>query len=1228
MHETRPPLLILVDLTVLQIPGDEQTSRRMQAHSLAHTICSAINRLIVHFDPDVQFSYQTVHSSHPHLFHSQTAPSPHPASYNALDSFRKHLLRQVSAVINRPANNPRLAPISEAAESLLAATGDPSYDSFLDGTDFSDDCVPTLVVFANPSVNQAQFSTFVPALDEVSAASASRPKTLLSNPAQANLMWVDCSKSFDCLPAFRTWLSDQSAKLISLHSLTIDRRVIPANVAIHSAMRPSPEPSVCSADLVTVMPQGVEPRACGLLFRARISSLLVQPNLSAQTVLIIKHFVESPTDDSILAEDDSLVEPPLILSPFSGGASSLDDASKDHLWAENFVGLMVTLAQTRCQLLVEVNRINEGHCAPSHFALLNPMTPVSAILRNVSPKLIADQLSPVSDVSPFIEWQSAMLNGHVLALSGARSGVVRYPSLCTSLFEPLNQTDDPTEQKRLAAFNRDQRSVAEAVDLRHDSVSNSTFSFLQERIRLIKAARRPLRSTDEKLNAKSTLLQNLRSRLHEEDRKYLADAPQVSLPLSPQIDQPSCGSVQPIEGAVVHCDEAKVSQALDPVQTTHISLRPRIEVMETCADVGVSQVMESTSFSRIDNDVALPKIPTTPRIQDPLPVASVEDISVTIPPVRPAVKNYRFEVSVQKLKRCVNVIPQSPIVIQDSDSRIASLHSDDDIRQDSVTWKENMWIDNAPEGNSAVPVASHREEDNNGVLDCSAVVPNDEVGVKPPSPCGNADKKAGSGECANCDSPLELLLEAATMKDRADHLLQLAQSRKMNTQHDAGEDIPTNHQDDKIHNEHGDDSRDGFTSIGRVNEVKSADACVKSSITELKGSKRAYDAVQKCLSALAHLASILSSEGRLCSEVRGIVKSRTLEESLDTSVCKGLQASRTRMRVQSGWMVDNDLSVGQWGAIMEALEVVVWLSAAATFGLRKKKSHKRVKRLAARVQMIVSCVQVCGELSGASKGTTELYQECLNQLFGSILSPFTTGWKDKPAEWLLDLTQEYGSRNLLVTPDKRGKRSREKSSGVGTEEVENGIGSVDCDNGSRGSHKRVRYDSRNDTQENNAARSRYEDGASDGRRRKSTPGSSMKEIAEILKGRKEERKLVRRTQFASVENRMHGGGTLNRLAIKPEANKPKKRDKRKEKLEQKEKQERLDAFLRGLNASRFENDSENEMEKASCGTDPVNHSTSCGRFALDESALNLVERYDEGVDTLFEDLPPDTPDSG
>lgn len=1210
---------------MLQIPGDEQTSRRMQAHSLAHTICSAINRLIVHFEPDVQFSYQTVHSSHPHLFHPQTAPSPQPASYNALDSLRKHLLRQVSAVINRPANNPRLAPISEAAESLLAATGDPSFDSFLDGTDSPDDHVPTLVVFANPSVNQSQFSTFVPALDEASAASTSRSKTLLSNPARANLLWINCSKSFDCLPAFRTWLSNQSAKLVSLHSLTIDRRVIPANVAIHSAMRPSPESSVCSADLVTVMPQEVEPRACGLLFRARVSSLLVQPNLSTQTVLIIKHFVESPTDDSILAEDESLDESPLILSPFSGGASSLDDASKDHLWAENFVGLMITLAQTQCQLLVEVNRMNEKHCTPSHFALLNPMTPVSAILRNISPKLVADQLCSISDVSPFIEWQSAMLNGHVLALSGARSGVVQYPSLYTSLSEPLNQTDDPTEQKRLAAFNRDQRSVAEVVDLKHDAVSRSTFSFLQERLRLIKAAKRPFRSIDEKLNAKSSLLQNLRSRLHEEDREYLADAPQVSLPLSPRIDQPSCRSVQPVEGVVVHCEEAKVSQALEPVQTPHY---PRMEVMEVCADVGVSQVIESTSLVQTDIEVTLPKIPTTPRAQDPLPVASLEDVSVTIPPVRPAAKTYRLEASVQKLERGVNVIPQSPIVIQDSDSRIASLHFDDDIRRDSGSCKENMWLSNATEGNSAMLVVPRSEEHNNAVLDCNAVEPNGEVEVNSASPCGNADMKAGSGKCTNFDSPLELILEAATMKDRADHLLQLAQSREMNTQQNADEDSPANHQDDRFCNEQRNDFKDGSTSIGRVNEVKNADACVKSSIIELKGSKRAYEAVQKCLSALAHLASILNKEGRVSSEVRGIVKSRTLEESLDASVCKGLQASRTRMRVQSGWMVDNDLSVGQWGAIMEALEVVVWLSAAATFGLRKKKSHKRVKRFAVRVQMIVSCVQVCGELSGASKGTTELYQECLNQLFGSILSPFTTGWKDKPAEWLLDLTQEYGSRNLLVTPDKRGKRSREKSSGAGTEEIENCVGSVDCDNGSRGSHKRVRYDSRNDIQENSLARSRYEDGPYDGRRRRSTPGSSMKEIAEILKGRKEERKLVRRTQFASVENRMHGGGTLNRLAIKPEANKTKKRDKRKEKIERREKQERLDAFLRGLNASRYENDSENEMEKASFGTNPVNHSKSCGRFALDESALNLVERYDEGVDTLFEDLPPDTPDSG
>lgn len=1137
-------------------------------------------------------------------------------------------MRQVSAVLNRPMYNPRLAPISEAAQSLLTATGEPSYDSFLDETERHDDNVPTLVIFANPSVNQAQFSTFVPSLDEASAATASRPKTLLPQPDRAKLLWVDCGKSSSCLPAFRTWLSSQSGNLVSLQSLTIDRRVIPAHVAIYSALRPPPKSSVSSVDLVTVSPQGQDHGQCGLLFRARLSSVQMPPNISAQTVLITKHFIECPRDDSFLAEDDCFSDPPLILSPFSGGASSMEDTSKDRLWAENFLGLMATLAQTRCKLVVEMFSINDENCAPPHYALISPMTPMSAILRKVSAKLIAKKLTPTSDVSPFIEWQSAMLNGHVLALSGDRSGIVRHPALFSSLLEPSDPAGDPTEQKRHAASIRYHKSVAEAVDFKQDCISHSTSAFLQERLRVVKASRRPLRSVDEKNAARSDLLQNLRKRLNEDDRKYLENAPQVAVLSSPQVDAPSCDDVRPDSEGVENYADAKISQALDPVLPVH-SISHGNEVVENNVGVKTSQVVESLPVSSVVHSTSASKMMCTSRSLHPLPIASVEGISVSTPPPRPARNKCRFEGSVQKLNEGVNVLPLSPIVIQSSESMPANLHHDENSRESQAINRQNAETAGAPktdptvfavspERSSCAEVTAHENRDTVKSINASA-------DIKSSLPCSDTGEKVEGTTYAECDSPLELLLEAATMKEKADHLLQLA--RKRETWNDTDESIFKGTLKDEVCEEDEDDIDDGLESKRRVSHVENASEDVKHRIAELLGSRHALAAVRNCLSALAHLASVLDSEGRVSSQVRRMVKSYTAKDALDSSVCRELQGARTRMRVQSGWMVDNDLSVGQWGAIMGALEVVVWLSAAATFGLRKRKGHKRVKRLASRVQMIVSCVQVCGELSGASKETTELYQECLQRLFGCILSPFSKGWKGKPAEWLLDLMEEHGSRNLLVTPEKNSKRSREKSVGSDGADIDKVAHNPHYDGSSPSSRKRVRYESCDDRRERKVSRPHDEDGIFDGKRGKSNPRTSIKEIAEILKERKEGRKLVSRTRFASVENRIHGGGTLNCLAIKPEVAKPKKRDKRKERLEQKEKRERVDALLRGLSASRrddFEDEIENEGRETEA---PIKQPTPVGRFALDESALNMVERYNEDVDTLFEDLPPDTPKS-
>lgn len=1084
-------------------------------------------------------------------------------------------------MLNRPAYNARLAPLSAAAQSLLTATGEPSYDSFLDEPSMvaTDDGLPTLVIFANASSNQAQFSTFVPTADEASAPSSARPKALLPQQGRANVIWVDCSASASCVPGFRAWLSDQSIKLVPLKSLVLDRRVVPARIAIHSAVKPAlPRSPTCTADVVTLLPRDEAGPRCGLLFRARVASVGVKSDLGPRTLLVARHFVEASDDGSVYFNDEKSVRPPLILTPFSGVASS-DESASEHLWAETFVGLMVTLSQSRCHLVVEMVSGEDKQGAARQFALVSPVTAVSATLRAFDLDSLQGELGVETDASCFVEWERDALRGQVLALSGDRVGELRYPALFASLSEPPSSADHPVGDRRQIAQVRQLRSIADAVDLNHDCVSRTTSSFLQERVRAIKASRLPRRPGREEVELQTDLLESLRSRVEEEDRKLLVDAP------SPQ-PTPAVAESPHVRG---HSPDAGV---------------------EACGGVIVPVAPEPSKKHQTENERArsLDFAGTGAAL-----VASAEGVCTISP--SSAGKAICFGTPVQRFEESVNTTPFSEAGVDGEG--VGERGGDGRAPRELAVPRGPPLNRPVTVGNTvvAVPDAVRREPDS--VADLS----------------GDVD----SG------SPLELLLEAATMKERAEHLVEVASRTMVKRQNgdEAGYDV-TPREDGQLGKKDGANYEKGESSWS-VQHVENAISSTKACVAELLQSKRARSAVHDCLDSLARLAVALDGEGRQCSNVRKMVKCHTCEEGLDDSVCNGLQAARTRMRVSSGWMVDNDLSVGQWGAIVEALEVVVWLSAAATFALRKRKSRKRLKRIVTRIQTIISCVQVCGELSGASKETTELYQECLHQLFASILTPFMKGWKDKPADWLLDLEQEHGSRNMLVTPDKRGKRVSLEKQGHGGGDASQGAGatvSFESERSSAGSCKRARHVAPLSPYEGRPRKvSRWDDEEEDstGMQTRSCPKVRMKRAAEILKGRKEERKVVGRTQFASVENRMNGGNTLNRLAIRPEVAKTKKRNRHQERAERREREDRLEAFLRDFHSQRCEEPSENEEEverparrEPDCQTRSEYYLPDAGhtsRFALDESVQNPADCEDEDADDLFKDLPPETPES-
>lgn len=80
----------------------------------------------------------------------------------------------------------------------------------------------------------------------------------------------------------------------------------------------------------------------------------------------------------------------------------------------------------------------------------------------------------------------------------------------------------------------------------------------------------------------------------------------------------------------------------------------------------------------------------------------------------------------------------------------------------------------------------------------------------------------------------------------------------MSIQRSADKAVPSSQQNDRMRNNCRERFWDRLKLTGMSNNANNAIACVKSSSTELKGSKLVCEAVRKKLNALANLASFLS----------------------------------------------------------------------------------------------------------------------------------------------------------------------------------------------------------------------------------------------------------------------------------------------------------------------------------------------------------------------------------
>lgn len=1348
MQEAPSPLLFLIDLTVLKPTTKlDASAARLHAQTLLRNLCAAIDRLVVHNQPDTHFSFQAIQSSYAQQYQSVTASSPQPASRQALVELRKVLRRQITPVLTRGSSKPQLAPLSAAAESLIAATGEPSYDSFLDDKN-SHDRSTSLFVFSTVPPTESDFITFAPFVEEISAARTfSRPKNLLSHPERANLVWVDCSPSpsQSSPPNFTTWLTNQNARLIPLGSIIQDRRIVPARVAVHSAMRPAPVTKGMNTDFITHTTNRETGKAIRLLFKARLSNLCAQRSQATRILLVAKHFVKGSVDDADMIRAGAFGKLPCILSPCRGGTSPT--VTDGNVWSETFAGLMTRMVRTRCNLAVEMFEMNGTEPLNSQYGLVSVLTPMSACLRIVSPEAVRMKAPLTFDSPSFSAWRDVQYGSHVQSACSARVGIIREEHLCNPF--PKWFSLGGREKKKEIEDERESKRIAELLEFKEHGVPRRTTSFLQDQLKVVNMAHHIRRDALEMKKMQKGLLVNLRARLEEHDRSVIpvpdtetileekvhdatnTDENYEALNMDerdwdPLLPFESCRSICAGQDIVEHGESRAKAIIEERVQDLILPLEMHqntcVQPPASCTIVRGPEKARNVNLSLgkfVEVEVPQKVLNTNVRTQHDhrnqrhsisaakmcleekgsemlVPGQTHQVASVADRELDPAVPlESSSSIYAPPLATAPTVQESDRIIIENlcHKTYLEVAHEQEMSSQDPNTiapttppilteWRGQEGIQRADiENREVAPIATPMEDKDVTVNTTTVPIMSIDLSNTGISHGQNNDLD-GTKLCVGkerdsesfphetkCEAPLSktmeilrpILTNASSDVDGSGKVLIHPQSSNNNVTNGDGNFKTKIAQEEGVQDgqeEDGGDGGDGecgegnweeqLQKLGSLRAVAARVTAAIRSVLDSKDARRWRSGVQSCLDELKDLTEIVLREGKIDDKVRKLVKGRVGKKD---SICSNLQAARTHMRV-SGGMVDTDLSQGQWTAIMEALEQIVWLSAAATFSLRRKRTRKRMKRYAKRVRTIVSCIQVCGELAYGKKESRDLFDDCFAKLFRWLIMPFRNGWDGRaPTEWVTKLSEEYSGGLTLVSPDKKlrnvsrqgdmpvggaitqlRKRSREE---MEEDELNN--------SGNRYPEERVRKLSRAEP----PPETRYEH---EPEARPETPlhfrstvtstgenykekhkiskvmGKDLKVMAAKLKERKVQKALVGRSRFSSAENRLRTGGNNahNALAIAKETKSRKGKSsssKRKQQIvEEGKRKKRMDALFEGLRQT-VSKDGDDDVRDSV----PIQKEVKIpkvGRFTLDESAMAIADD-----DDVFQCMSPGEDDS-
>ncbi len=335
----------------------------------------------------------------------------------------------------------------------------------------------------------------------------------LENVAKSNaqLLWVHAysrrSEDMSCFSSslvakFKIWISRKPGvtAFVDLHSLLIDRNIAPFFPLARRLSRPAQEKNVtlesqaseieCGRNWVPldiyVTPgistnkvdaqDGSQRCANERVLRTEISGLFPKDQAPKQYFAYCSSLLHVPEPGSILFKLGAFDSPAGLARPRSEGSITSDAGEKEDnasvtpgQWVSAFSGLMISLSHTKALLVVRIYTSDpeaSSQHEPFKAILVQPLTPLSAIVRSVDPTILRELKLDLLDAN------------HPSIVSMASSKRI-FPDPCARNGHCVDSVGEPMESLNARFFESHLSNTSLTTELDEDENSND----IQETLR-------------------------------------------------------------------------------------------------------------------------------------------------------------------------------------------------------------------------------------------------------------------------------------------------------------------------------------------------------------------------------------------------------------------------------------------------------------------------------------------------------------------------------------------------------------------------------------------------------------------------------------------------------------------------------------------------------------------------------------------------------------------------